>query len=68
MKSLAIVVALALAGATAPLAAQTLKAALLFPADDTRLERSRAERAYLGHPCRRCLQEICLSSHASSCW
>lgn len=30
--------------------AATLKATLLAPADDPRLERSRAERAYLGHP------------------
>jgi ABC transporter substrate binding protein (PQQ-dependent alcohol dehydrogenase system) len=30
--------------------AATLKATLLVPADDTRLERSRAERGYLGHP------------------
>ena len=36
--------------ASGPLAAATLKATLLFPADDARLERSRAERAYLGHP------------------
>ncbi|QTN21198.1 branched-chain amino acid ABC transporter substrate-binding protein [Rhizobacter sp. AJA081-3] len=42
--------ALALALATAPAVAATLKATLLVPADDTRLERSRAERAYLGHP------------------
>ncbi|MGD9832863.1 MAG: ABC transporter substrate-binding protein [Piscinibacter sp.] len=42
--------ALALAGFAGPLAAQTLKATLLHPADDARLERSRAERAYLGHP------------------
>ncbi len=42
--------ALALALATAPVVAATLKATLLIPADDTRLERSRAERAYLGHP------------------
>ncbi|MFT3956136.1 MAG: branched-chain amino acid ABC transporter substrate-binding protein [Piscinibacter sp.] len=33
-----------------PAAAQALKATLLVPADDARLERSRAERAYLGHP------------------
>ena len=31
-------------------AAATLKATLLVPADDVRLERSRAERGYLGHP------------------
>lgn len=48
MKSSAIM--LALACAAAPLSAQTLKATLLHPADDARLERSRAERAYLGHP------------------
>lgn len=30
--------------------AATLKATLIVPEDDTRLERSRAERAYLGHP------------------
>jgi ABC transporter substrate binding protein (PQQ-dependent alcohol dehydrogenase system) len=28
----------------------TLKATLIAPADDTRLERTRTERAYLGHP------------------
>lgn len=50
MKMIPITLALALAGAVAPLAAQTLKATLLHPADDARLERSRAERAYLGHP------------------
>lgn len=33
-----------------PAAAATLKATLLVPADDARLERSRIERAYLGHP------------------
>lgn len=31
-------------------AAVTLKATLIEPADDARLERSRLERAYLGHP------------------
>lgn len=43
---------LALALSAAALAAQaaTLKATLLVPDDDPRLERSRAERAYLGHP------------------
>lgn len=42
----------AFALALAALAAQaaTLKATLLVPEDDPRLERSRAERAYLGHP------------------
>ena len=32
-----------------PLSAATLKATLLSPADDARLERTRVERAYLGH-------------------
>ena len=43
---------LALTLAAASLAAQaaTLKATLIVPDDDPRLERSRAERAYLGHP------------------
>lgn len=43
---------LAAALATAGMAAQaaTLKATLIVPEDDARLERSRAERAYLGHP------------------
>ena len=40
--------ALLLAGGLA--CAATLKATLLVPADDVRLERSRAERGYLGHP------------------
>lgn len=39
---------LALAAAAAP--AATLKATLLLPADDTRLERTQLERAFLGHP------------------
>ncbi|WP_341886743.1 branched-chain amino acid ABC transporter substrate-binding protein [Variovorax sp. YR752] len=43
-------VPLALALAAGPATAQVLKATLLHPADDARLERSRAERAYLGHP------------------
>jgi ABC transporter substrate binding protein (PQQ-dependent alcohol dehydrogenase system) len=42
--------ALALATAALAAPAATLKATLIVPADDTRLERSRAERAYLGHP------------------
>lgn len=50
MKFAPIALALALTAAAAPLAAQTLKATLLHPADDARLERARAERAYLGHP------------------
>ncbi len=48
MKQTLIAAALA-AGALAAQAA-TLKATLLVPEDDARLERSRAERAYLGHP------------------
>lgn len=40
--------ALILAAATAQ--AATFKAVLLVPADDMRLERTRLERAYLGHP------------------
>ncbi|MGC4078174.1 MAG: branched-chain amino acid ABC transporter substrate-binding protein [Rubrivivax sp.] len=39
---------LALAAAAAP--AATLKATLLLPADDARLERTQLERAFLGHP------------------
>ena len=42
--------ALALLGLSAPVLAATLKATLLVPADDPRLERTRVERAYLGHP------------------
>jgi ABC transporter substrate binding protein (PQQ-dependent alcohol dehydrogenase system) len=43
-------VALMLCAAIAPVAAAaTLKATLIVPADDPRLERSRLERAYLGH-------------------
>jgi ABC transporter substrate binding protein (PQQ-dependent alcohol dehydrogenase system) len=37
-------------GIGAPAAAATLKATLIVPADDARLERARVERAYLGHP------------------
>jgi ABC transporter substrate binding protein (PQQ-dependent alcohol dehydrogenase system) len=43
-------VALALAGAGVLAQAATFKVTLLQPADDARLERSRLERAYLGHP------------------
>lgn len=51
MKRAAFVLTLMLASlASGPLAAATLKATLLFPADDARLERTRVERAYLGHP------------------
>ncbi len=42
--------AAALAGAALAAPAATLKATLIVPADDARLERSRTERAYLGHP------------------
>lgn len=48
MKRTLLAAALA-AGALAAQAA-TLKATLIVPEDDGRLERSRAERAYLGHP------------------
>jgi hypothetical protein len=34
----------------ATLLAATLKATLIQPADDPRLERTRTERVYLGHP------------------
>ncbi len=47
MKRCITLLALALAGASAPCA--TLKATLLEPQDDARLERTRLERAYLGH-------------------
>ena len=43
-------VVLALAGAGVLAQAATFKVTLLQPADDARLERSRLERAYLGHP------------------
>ena len=39
-----------LACATTALHAATLKATLIAPADDPRLERTRTERAYFGHP------------------
>jgi ABC transporter substrate binding protein (PQQ-dependent alcohol dehydrogenase system) len=41
---------LLLLAAPAGLIAATLKATLIAPADDTRLERTRTERAYLSHP------------------
>ncbi|MBA3588951.1 branched-chain amino acid ABC transporter substrate-binding protein [Methylibium sp.] len=52
MKRLALGLAAALTLSAAALAAQaaTLKATLIVPDDDERLDRSRAERAYLGHP------------------
>ena len=40
----------ALLAAPVPAAAAVLKATLIAPADDPRMERSRIERAYLGHP------------------
>ncbi|HSW06983.1 branched-chain amino acid ABC transporter substrate-binding protein [Aquabacterium sp.] len=46
----AVMLALAVFVPSAPAVAATLKATLITPADDPRLERSRAERAYLGHP------------------
>ena len=49
-RSVILLAPLALVLAAGPAAAQALKATLLQPADDARLERSRAERAYLGHP------------------
>jgi ABC transporter substrate binding protein (PQQ-dependent alcohol dehydrogenase system) len=42
--------AASLAGAGTGAVGATLKATLISPADDARLERSRLERAYLGHP------------------
>ena len=47
----AVLAGAALAGlGVRPAQAATLKATLIAPQDDRRLERSRAERAYLGHP------------------
>jgi ABC transporter substrate binding protein (PQQ-dependent alcohol dehydrogenase system) len=40
----------AVLAAAAPADAAVLKATLITPADDPRMERSRLERAYLGHP------------------
>lgn len=48
--TLARLLPLLLAAAAAPALAATLKATLLVPDDDARLERTRVERAYLGHP------------------
>jgi ABC transporter substrate binding protein (PQQ-dependent alcohol dehydrogenase system) len=45
-----IAAALALALMSTGVFAATLKATLILPADDARLERARVERAYLGHP------------------
>jgi ABC transporter substrate binding protein (PQQ-dependent alcohol dehydrogenase system) len=41
---------LALSAALLPASAATLRAMVIMPADDARLERTRVERAYLGHP------------------
>jgi ABC transporter substrate binding protein (PQQ-dependent alcohol dehydrogenase system) len=41
---------LVLSAALLPASAATLRATLIVPADDARLERTRVERAYLGHP------------------
>jgi len=41
---------LALGTCLLPVSAATLRATLIVPADDARLERTRLERAYLGHP------------------
>lgn len=43
-------IGMALALGIVPVRAAVLKATLLVPADDPRLERTRLERAYLGHP------------------
>lgn len=49
MKRLALAACLA-GGLATGAGAASLKATLITPQDDTRLERTRAERAYLGHP------------------
>ncbi len=41
---------LVLSAALLPASAASLRATLIVPADDARLERTRIERAYLGHP------------------
>lgn len=50
MKARPTLTALVLAAALLPAGAATLRAVLIAPADDARLERSRVERGYLGHP------------------
>lgn len=50
MKAWPTLTALVLAAALLPAGAATLRAVLIAPADDARLERSRVERGYLGHP------------------
>jgi len=49
-RSMRIPLGLALSAAAALAQAAAFKVVLLHPADDSRLERSRVERAYLGHP------------------
>lgn len=50
MKAPTTLAALALAAALLPAGAATLRAVLIVPADDPRLERDRLEPGYLGHP------------------
>jgi len=50
MRGLVVSIGMALAFGIVPAQAAVLKATLLVPADDARLERTRVERAYLGHP------------------
>lgn len=50
MRGLVVSIGMALAFGIVPAQAAVLKATLLLPADDPRLERTRVERAYLGHP------------------
>lgn len=50
MRGLVVSIGMALAFGIVPAQAAVLKATLLVPADDPRLERTRVERAYLGHP------------------
>ncbi|HEY6134710.1 MAG TPA: branched-chain amino acid ABC transporter substrate-binding protein [Rubrivivax sp.] len=50
LRLLAVCGGLAAAQATPPAQAAVLKATLITPQDDARLERSRLERAFLGHP------------------
>lgn len=50
MRGVLAVLGMTLALGIVPVQAATLKATLLVPVDDARLERTRVERAYLGHP------------------
>lgn len=50
MRGALVTIGMALALGIVPVQAAVLKATLLLPADDARLERTRVERAYLGHP------------------